>query len=265
MIEYLKPHSAIRPILISVPHAGTEIPPDLRSGFIEQRLTDLCDTDWHVPRLYEFARELGIGMVHTRLSRWVIDMNRDPDGKPLYNDGRAITELVPTQSFSKLPLYRDGCKPDVAEIMRRRRIFFEPYHGLIRQKLAELKTQFNQVMLLDAHSIVHAVPAIRPEPFPDLILGSNDGRSSSGRLIDVAAETLSAASNYSFKQNDPFKGGFITRHFGEPAAGIHALQLEMVQKNYMDEQSRTYDPEKASEIQRILSRLLSRLLKELTS
>jgi N-formylglutamate deformylase len=266
MIEFRAPRRGLAPILISVPHAGIEIPDDIAGSYLPERLQDCCDTDWHIHELYDFARDMGVGLIRTRLSRWVIDMNRDPSGQSLYNDGRAITELVPTKTFAGLPLYRDGLLPDKIEIERRRKIYFDPYHELVRQKIVELASKFERVLLFDAHSIIHHVPSIRRDPFPDLILGSNDEKSADADLIQVAIGTLSQnAQNFSFSHNQPFKGGYITRSFGRSLPGISALQLEMVQKIYMNESSRQMTEQSSFDMRNLLSLLLMRLAGELTS
>jgi N-formylglutamate deformylase len=266
MIEFLEPRRGLAPILISVPHAGTEVPGEILEAFLPERLQDLCDTDWHIHDLYDFARDLGIGLVRTRLSRWVIDMNRDPSGKSLYNDGRTITELVPTKTFTGLPLYREGMLPDQVEVDRRRTRYFDPYHQMLSVKLDALRSKFGRVLLLDAHSIIHFVPTIRRDPFPDLILGSNDEKSADADLIEAAVEILSHnGQGFSFSHNQPFKGGYITRSVGRSRPGFSALQLEMVQKNYMDESTRIMSEPSCRSIRELLFSLLIRLMGALQS
>ena len=240
------------PVIVSVPHCGTFFPEEIIHDYDPDLIAAPDDTDWFVDELYSFAPLLGMTMITAVFSRWVIDLNRDPDSKPLYSDGRIITGLCPSTTFLGQPLYRDKRKTVAPEeVARRRRLYFDPYHEKLRELLSQLKSEFGVVLLWDCHSIRQVVPTIRSDRFPDLILGSADGASASKLLVDTALHSLSK-SNYSLQHNDPFKGGYITRTYGLPASDQHALQLEMTKINYMDDTEKRYHPGKAKKMAELL-------------
>ncbi|MGC1241276.1 MAG: N-formylglutamate amidohydrolase [Chryseosolibacter sp.] len=253
------------PILISVPHCGTVFPEEIRSQYDQELIRAPDDTDWFVDRLYSFAPSLGITMITALFNRWVIDLNRNPDSKPLYTDGRIITGLCPVTTFFGKSLYRDGRKEvDPAEVARRRELYFDPYHEKLDDLLQELKSTFGTVLLWDCHSIRQVVPTIQAEKFPDLILGSADGASAGEGLIRVALENL-GSHKYALQHNHPFKGGYITRHYGHPQENQHALQLEMSKINYMDDSETAYDPARADKMRELLIQTLNDMSEALTS
>lgn len=250
--------------MISVPHCGTAFPDEIRNDYKQQLIQAPDDTDWFVDRLYSFAPQLGITMITAEFSRWVIDLNRDPDSKPLYADGRIITGLCPATTFLGESLYRDGRKEvNPEEVKRRKELYFSPYHEKLDHLLQELKAKFGTVLLWDCHSIRQEVPTIQPEKFPDLILGSADGASAGEELIATAIENL-GSHKYSLKHNSPFKGGYITRHYGNPQENQHALQLEMSKINYMDDTETEYDHARADKIREVLIQTLNDLSEALT-
>jgi N-formylglutamate amidohydrolase len=247
------------PLLVSLPHGGTFIPPDLRARYTPQALT-VPDTDWHVPLLYEFATKRGVGLLAATHSRYVIDLNRNPDGAVLYA-GADNTELCPTRSFEQQPLYHPGQEPDAAEVERRREQYWQPYHHQIAAELARLKQQHGYAILLDGHSIRAEVPRFFEGRLPDLNLGTADGSSCAPAVQQAAEQVLADAQGFSFISNGRFKGGTITRRYGQPAQGIHALQLEMVQACYMDEAAPyAWQPSKAAALMAVLEKLVSALL-----
>lgn len=247
------------PIVISIPHCGTAFPEELIQEFKPELIEAPDDTDWFVDRLYNFAPGLGITMITAAYSRWVIDLNRHPENTPLYTDGRIITALCPTTTFLGDPLYRDSRNQvDATEVQRRIALYFNPYHTALTKALSDLKEEFGQVLLWDCHSIRQRVPSIQAEKFPDLILGSADGKSAHAKLVQIALERL-GAEKYTLQYNQPFKGGFITRHYGQPANGQHALQLEMTKINYMDNTEIEYDTVRAEKTKELLIRTLSDL------
>ncbi|MCI0750755.1 MAG: N-formylglutamate amidohydrolase, partial [Flammeovirgaceae bacterium] len=213
------------PILVSVPHCGIFFPDELRDQYRQELISAPDDTDWFVDQLYDFVSSMGIPMIAAVNSRWVIDLNRDPESKPLYTDGRIITALCPATDFLGNPIYHDHRKEvESPEVKSRLEKYFYPYHEKIEQLLTDLKSEFEEVLLWDCHSIRQLVPTIRKSKFPDLILGDADGTSASPGLIESTVKILES-SNYSFSHNEPFKGGYITRHFGKPTENVHALQL----------------------------------------
>ncbi|MDG2198827.1 MAG: N-formylglutamate amidohydrolase [SAR324 cluster bacterium] len=260
--KIIRPNKHRLPILLSVPHCGTLFTEDLYKQFDQKHLQYPDDTDWFVDQLYDFAPALGITMIVAQYSRYVIDLNRDPAGKPLYEDGRAITQIVPTHTFFGQPLY-SRAPPTDDNIQLRRERYFHPYHLRLQEELQQLQQTFPHVLLWDAHSIRKSVPTIREDPFPDLILGNQNGYSASAELIRVAVSHLSEDKSYDFLENDPFKGGYITRHHGNPQQGVHALQLEMAKSIYMDEETSTYLPDQADKIRKILIKTLIALASQL--
>ena len=247
------------PIIISVPHAGTFIPEDIKSKMDPELSEKLDDTDWFIDRLYSFANDLGITMIIANYSRWVVDLNRNPENQPLYNDGRVITDVVTITDFNGNQIYKDNYIPDCEEVSRRVKLYHKPYHEKLNELLQQTKNEFGKVLLLDAHSIRKSVPGIRSEDFPDLILGDNDKMSASSELIKSTIDSLQNK-GYGFSHNHPFKGGYITRSFGKPEESIHALQLEMCKTNYMDSTETKYDEANAKRIQVVLKETLGNLI-----
>lgn len=254
------PQKASVPIIISVPHTGTQFPAHLKKKFNTRVRTYLDDTDWFVDKLYDFAPALGITVIKANLSRWVVDLNRNPDNAPLYNDGRIITSVTPTTDFFGNELYKSkDLQPDAQEIAQRVEAYFRPYHQKIRELITHKKDQFGKVLLWDAHSIRHKVSTIHPTPFPDMILGNNDGKTAHPELIEVALSSL-RSNQYEVAHNAPFKGGHITRSFGAPTENIHALQLEMNKILYMDDNELHYNTNRANQVKSLLEHTLRNLI-----
>ena len=222
------------PLIVSIPHAGTEIPPHLEGRFVCPWLATR-DADWWVDQLYAFAGELDATIIATALSRSVIDVNRDPSGASLY-PGQATTELCPITTFDGDPLYRRGHAPDTVEIAVRRSLFFEPYHAALAAEIARLRAATNIIVLYDAHSIRSAIPRLFDGQLPNFNIGTNSGASCDPALT-AAVEHLCDASGHSRVTNGRFKGGYITRRYGAPDAGVHAIQMELACRGYMAEPS----------------------------
>jgi N-formylglutamate amidohydrolase len=248
------------PIILSVPHSGTAFPDELKNDFKKELTHAPDDTDWFVHKLYDFAPALGITMIHANYSRWVIDLNRDPESKPLYNDGRIITALCPTTTFFGASIYNDERKEvEQQEVDRRVQQYYKPYHSKLAELIEEKKEKFGKVLLWDCHSIRQHVPTIYKEKFPDLILGNADGTSASEEIINIALNSLQQG-DYSVSHNHPFKGGYITRNFGKPAHQVHALQLEMSKTMYMDDQEQRYSEVRANKMRDLLKAVLTKLI-----
>jgi N-formylglutamate deformylase len=247
-------HTGTLPLLISIPHLGTQLPPALAA-----QMTDTAavtqDTDWHLDRLYGFARSMGASILQARVSRYVIDLNRPPDGESLY-PGQTTTGLCPTETFHGAPLYVQGAEPDAAEQARRLQTYWMPYHQALGGELERLKAQHGAVLLWDAHSIASVLPRLFEGQLPNLNLGTNSGQSCAPGIIDSVA-AVAAASPFSHVVNGRFKGGYITRHYGQPAHHIHAIQLEMGQCLYMDEAAPFgYLEYRATSVQPVLQTML---------
>ena len=251
------------PILLSSPHSGTAFPDELREVYIQEKMGQPDDTDWFVDKLYDFAPSMGITTISAVYSRWVVDLNRDPESKPLYHDGRIITALCPTTDFFGNSIYVDARKEvSQAEVSRRVGKYYTPYHKKIEEVLTGLRNQFGKVLLWDCHSIRQYVPTIQKEKFPDLILGDADATSASPGLIEIALKGLEK-SKYEVSHNHPFKGGYITRSFGKPLENQHALQLEMSKVGYMDDRELVYDNDRAGQVRMVLMNTFERLIEAL--
>ncbi len=243
-----------RPLLISLPHDGSEIPPAI-AGKMTEAARLAPDTDWHVGRLYDFARALGASILRPRWSRYVVDLNRPPDGAALY-PGKSETGLCPTSTFACEPIYLPGQEPDTPEIELRVKRYWRPYHEALHQTLAELRAQFDQVLLWEGHSIVGICPLFFVGRLPDYNLGTADGSSCSPELQSVLEACLRQA-DVDHAVNGRFKGGYITRRYGKPASGVHAVQMELVQSNYMDEGAPfNYLGDRAERVQQVLRGVL---------
>lgn len=246
------------PVLISIPHAGTHIPAELAARMTDVALT-LPDTDWHVASLYDFAPQLGAGMIVATPSRYVIDLNRDPSGTPLY-PGADNTELVPLTTFGREQVYRPGAAPDEEEVRKRVTQYWRPYHERLTAELDALKRRFGLAVLWDAHSIPSHVPRFFSGQLPDLNLGSARGASAAPDLTAKIKSTLDNA-GFSCVCDGRFTGGYITRHFGQPNQGMHALQLELAQVSYMDEAPPyRWDPARAAPLKALLEKTVAALI-----
>jgi N-formylglutamate deformylase len=247
------------PLLIDVPHAGTYVP-----AHLVERLTPAArampDTDWHVQKLFAFARDAGVTLFVATHSRYVVDLNRDPLGAALY-PGADNTELCPTRTFANDPIYLDGCGPDAREIAARRSEYFEPYHAQLAAEIARIRARHGYAILLDGHSIRSEVPRFFAGRLPDLNLGTVDGASCSPSLQGAADMVLASASGFTTVVNGRFKGGYVTRHYGDPARDHHALQLETAQACYMDENPPyEWDAGRAAPLIDVLRQLVAALL-----
>ncbi|WP_428152025.1 N-formylglutamate deformylase [Brevundimonas sp.] len=217
------------PLIVAFPHTGTDIPPDIEARMVSPWLARK-DADWWVDRLYDFVGEMGVTTVRTAISRSVIDVNRDPSGASLY-PGMATTGLCPVETFDGEPLYRPGEAPDQAEIDRRRATFFDPYHAAIRAQIERLGV-YGPVVLYDAHSIRSVVPRLFDGALPLFNIGDNNGVTCAPELSQ-AVEAACAVTGWTHVLNGRFKGGWTTRHYGRPAEGIHAIQMELADRGYM--------------------------------
>ncbi|WP_297370969.1 N-formylglutamate deformylase [Acidocella sp.] len=224
-------HQGTTPLIISIPHAGVEIPAAF-AGLFRADWLARRDADWHIPALYGFARELGASVISARVSRSVIDLNRDPEGGSLY-PGQATTGLCPVETFDGEPLY-DGAGPDAAETARRVAEYFWPYHQALSAEIARVKAAHGFAVLYDAHSIRSRIPRLFAGELPHFNIGTHDGRACPPAMTAKVAE-ICAASGFSFVVNGRFKGGWITRHYGQPEARVYALQMELAMRGYMDE------------------------------
>jgi N-formylglutamate deformylase len=251
------------PLLLSLPHVGTELPAEIASALVPRALA-LEDTDWHLAEVYAFARELGASILVPRWSRYVVDLNRPPENAPMY-PGANNTELVPTHFFSGDPLYRDDRPPGAREIERRVATAWRPYHDALAAELARLRTEHGHAVLWDGHSIQAELPWLFEGRLPDLNLGTAAGASCAPSLRSALMAVLAAQTGFSHVTDGRFKGGYITRHYGRPHEGVHAVQLEMGLSTYMDERRAALpvappDGERLARLQPVLRALLQATL-----
>jgi len=252
--------SGTLPLLVSFPHAGVDIPPSIARRMTPAALLR-ADTDWHLPQLYAFLREMGASTLVPRYSRYVIDLNRPPEDSNLY-PGQDTTGLVPVDTFRKEAIYLPAEEPGKAEIDERRESYWRPYHEALASELTRLHAVHGHAVLWDAHSIASVLPRFFEGRLPDLNLGTADGRSCAPRVQAAAESVLAAQSEFTHVTNGRFKGGYITRHHGRPDEGIHALQMEMCHATYMDEPAPfDYRPELAARVQPLLRRVLDAVVK----
>lgn len=250
------------PLLISFPHVGTYVPPALAERFTPEA-REVHDTDWHLPLLYAFAQEIGASTLVATHSRLVVDMNRSPDGASLY-PGQSVTGLCPVDTFADTPVYRSpDLHPDDAEIAQRREQVWQPYHDQLAAELARIKAEHGAAGLWDAHSIQSVLPRFFEGKLPDLNLGTNQGASCGAGLGEALLDQArkGEADGFSSVLNGRFQGGYITRHYGQPARNVHAIQLEMTQSSYMQEHMPfDYLPDVAAKVQPHVRRMVERLL-----
>ena len=252
-------HQGSAPLLVSLPHDGSAIPEPMAA-----RMTASArrapDTDWHVSRLYAFARALGASVLVPRYSRYVVDLNRPPDDASLY-PGQNTTGLCPTRQFSGEPVYQEGEEPAQGDIADRIERYWRPYHAALQAELARLRERHGRVVLWEGHSIRGSeLPFLFEGRLPDLNLGTAGGASCSPALQARLERGLAAQSRYDWVANGRFKGGYITRHYGDPAQGIDAVQLEISQRIYMDEDSFDYLPDRAADAAAVIRALLQEAL-----
>lgn len=231
-LDWLHIHRGTAPLVLSFPHTGVDLPDGIEAGLVSPWLARK-DADWWIDQLYDFARDLGATLVRTAVSRTVIDVNRDPSGGSLY-PGQATTDLCPTTTFDGEPLYRPGLEPDEAEIARRREAYFAPYHQALAGEIARLRGLHEHVVLYEAHSIRSTIPRLFEGLLPQFNIGTHSGQSCAPALAQ-AVEGVCRASGFSWITNGRFKGGWTTRHYGRPQDGVHAVQMELACRGYMDE------------------------------
>jgi len=247
------------PLLVSMPHVGTHIPAALAADMTEAA-QGVPDTDWHVDRLYDFLPALGASVLRATHSRYVIDLNRPPGGESLY-PGARNTELCPTSLFDDRPIYRPGRAPDAAALAERRAVYWQPYHERLAAELAAIKARHGYALLFDAHSIRSHVPRFFEGRLWDINLGTGDGLAASPVVAEAVAAAARQAAGYTSILNGRFKGGYITRHYGRPAEWIEALQLELSQIVYMEEEPPfRFRDDRAAEIRPVLRCILEAML-----
>lgn len=251
-------HAGDTPLLISVPHDGRRLPDEQRARMTREGCV-LPDTDWHVAELYAFARDMGASMIVAAWSRYVVDLNRPSSDTALY-EGQVATGLCPQYTFAGEPLYVNDEPVDAQEVSDRVERYWQPYHERLAVAVDEIRARHGCALLWDAHSIASSVPRLFDGELPILNIGTFDDQSCDPQISREIARTAEA-SPYDAVVNGRFKGGYITRHYGNPEANVHAVQLELSQRAYMDESSHEYDPGRAEELRGTLRELLGTFLR----
>ncbi len=247
------------PLIVNVPHAGVYLPPSIAQSLTAAGLR-VPDTDWHVDKLYDFVPSMGATLMVATHSRIVVDLNRDHLGAEMY-PGVSNTEICPTSTFHDEPVYVAGMAPDAAVVASRIEHYWLPYHAQLAAEIARINARHGFCVVFDGHSIVSEAPRFFAGRLPDLNLGTADGRSCALSLAQTAFASLTGAAGFTAVHNGRFKGGYITRHYGNPGNSVHALQLEMAQCCYMDEaEPHTYAERRAAPLKVVLKQLLGKLL-----
>lgn len=251
-------HAGEAPLIFSVPHAGTELPPDIAAQLTAHAKT-VPDTDWHVEKLYDFATDLGATLIRANVSRYVIDLNRPPQDESLY-PGQATTGLCPPIEFDGTPIYQNGKEVAPQEVARRREIYWQPYHDRLAAEIARVKQRHGYALLYDCHSIASRVPRLFPGTLPDLNLGTVNGTSCAVGL-QAKISGIMHMSGFTQIVNGRFIGGHITRFYGKPSDNVHAVQMEKGQDcHLMDGGSNSLDPGKVAKLKPVLRRIAEVML-----
>ena len=257
MKPLVKPGSS--PILLAQPHGGLDIP-DAILARLNPAGRARADTDWYISRLYADLHPHATS-VSTPLHRYVVDANRDPADGSLY-PGQNTTGLCPTTTFDGVDIYLDGQAPSKDEINQRQRLYHQPYHDALREQLERIHQKHGYAILYDCHSIRSRVPYLFEGRLPDFNIGTNSGRSCDPMIESAVQAACAHAAGYSSVVNGRFRGGWTTRHYGDPGHGFHAIQMELAQRNYMVEQAPwDYDDDKADKLRDILGDILQTLTK----
>ncbi len=252
-------HPGTAPLLVSLPHTGTVLPDEMQVHYTPRALA-LEDTDWHLAQLYSFVTGLGASLITPHHSRYVVDLNRPSGNTPMY-PGVNNTELCPTRFFTGDPLYLEGHAPEPREIARRVATYWQPYHQALELELARLQAQHGHVVLFDGHSIKSTLPWLFEGKLPDLNLGTASGTSCAPSLREALQGVLQAQNQFTQVVDGRFKGGHITRTFGRPQAGRHAVQLEMCWSTYMaEEPPYGIDPSRADRLAPVLRALVQTMI-----
>lgn len=248
------------PLVLGLPHTGTDLPDEMAAALNETGRAR-ADTDWHIHRLYTGLVD-GVTTVRTTLHRYAIDVNRDPTGQSLY-PGQNTTTLCPLTDFDGQPIYRDGQEPDAEEIARRCTKWHAPYHAALEAELTRLRDRHGHAILYDCHSIRSKVPFLFEGRLPDFNIGTNNGVTCARGIEEAVADICTNANGYTSILNGRFKGGWTTRHYGRPAEGLHAIQMELAQSTYLTDETPpwAYDMAKADSLRATLKHILASLIR----
>ncbi|MEX0956926.1 MAG: N-formylglutamate deformylase [Rhizobiaceae bacterium] len=246
------------PVILGLPHTGTHVPAGIREQLNDEG-RKLRDTDWHVDRLYGGLLP-GATTVRATFHRYVIDANRDPSGVSLY-PGQNTTGLVPLTDFDNQPIWRQGAEPTARDVDERLQTFHTPYHAALRAEVDRVLAEHEIAIIYDCHSIRSRCPFLFDGRLPDFNIGTNNGASCAPALELAVIDICSVAEGYSHVVNGRFRGGWTTRHYGQPHRAVHAIQMELAQAAYLKsgEPPFAYDELRAGKLRDHLGAILTRL------
>ncbi|WP_051082926.1 N-formylglutamate deformylase [Kiloniella laminariae] len=230
------------PVVLGMPHTGTWLPADILEK-LNQTGKMLTDTDWHIDQLYSGLLP-EVTIVKANFHRYAIDANRDPGGVSLY-PGQNTTSLCPLTDFDNQPIYLAGQEPDADEIERRRTLFHSPYHEALATELERVRQLHGTAILYDCHSIRSHIPFLFDGKLPDFSIGTNHGETCHALIEQVVKDICQKAEGFTTVLNGRFKGGWTTRHYGQPKTGIHAIQMELTQTTHLAREQLPFDYDKA--------------------
>jgi len=258
-VSFVEVSQGDSPLVLAFPHTGTDVPDGIRAGLNPNGL-GLADTDWHIHRLYD-GLVGGVSTVRTAVHRYVIDVNRDPQGASLY-PGQNTTGLCPVTDFDGRPIWKDGQAPDAQETERRRAAYHAPYHAALSGELARVRALHGFAILYDCHSIRSHIPYLFDGVLADFNIGTDGGLTCDNAIERAVVDTCANASPFRAVLNGRFKGGWTTRHYGRPGEGLHAIQMELAQHTYLHAQQApwSYDSMRAGKLRPHLAQILTKLL-----
>jgi N-formylglutamate deformylase len=244
------------PIVLGLPHAGTHVPQDIHAA-LNAHGRALADTDWHVEKLYDGLMPEAT-TVRANFHRYVIDANRDPEGGSLY-PGQNTTGLAPMTDFDGNGIWTTPPAP--LDIKQRIAAFHTPYHAALAAEMVRVHALHGVAILFDCHSIRSRIPFLFEGTLPDFNIGTNGGASCAMEIESAAAGICSQAKGFTSIVNGRFKGGWTTRHYGRPALGWHAIQMELAQSAYLTAEAApwTYYRAKAEKLRVHLASMLNSL------
>ncbi len=243
------------PVILGLPHTGTFLPAEIVAR-LNARGQLLADTDWHIHRLYDGLLP-GATTVRATFHRYVIDANRGADDASLY-PGQNTTGLVPLTDFDGRPIWTEP--PTEDDIADRRVRYHAPYHAALSAQIDRIRTRHGVAILYDCHSIRSHIPFLFDGTLPDFNIGTNLGATCDPRIQNVVSDIVKATGR-TWVLNGRFKGGWTTRHYGDPHNGVHAIQMELAQATHLTQESPPfdYDPGKAAPLRATLADILHQL------
>lgn len=244
LFSVTEPAGEETPLVVEVPHAGTWVPPTYLAALVAPVRALGRDADLFVDELYAGAPLEGATLLVARTSRYVLDLNRGEDD---WDDAAVETRVgtSPPRLSGTMPrglvwrLTTEG-EPALARPLKRSeledrvRAIHRPYHEALRALLERKRNKFGFAVVLAAHSMPSSSRGTKPEDRADVVPGTQGRTTAAAGFID-AVEKLAVESGMTVRHDEPYRGGFTTKHYGRPRDGIHAVQIELARRLYMDE------------------------------